>query len=109
MQAVSDLEKERLGIMGELTALLAPASQEPLRLLDLAQRIKEPIRGRLLVLRQELKQRITQSEKETAMARRATESLVRHMQGLIQTIGNVMTGVGVYSHKGRTAPSSDGN
>jgi len=100
VQAISELEKKRLAVMGELTALIVPAREEPLRLLDLAQHIEEPARGRLLVLRQHLKERMTQSSKETAMARRATELLVRHMQGLIQTLGNVMTGIGVYSHKG---------
>lgn len=100
VQAISELEKQRLAVMGELTALIAPESKEPLRLLDLAQRVEEPARGRLLVLRQQLKERMTQSSKETAMARRATELLMRHMQGVIQTLGNVMTGVGVYSHKG---------
>ena len=100
VQAISDLEKQRLTVIGELTALIAPTNEDPLRLVDLAQRIEEPARGRLLVLRQQLKERMTQSSKETATARRATELLVRHMQGLIQTIGNIMTGVGAYSHKG---------
>ena len=38
--------------------------------------------------------------KDASLARRATESLVRHMQGLLQSIGVAVTGVGLYTRSG---------
>ena len=105
VQAVGELEKERLALVGRLTLAIDPAAKEPMRLADLAQRLEEPGRGHLLVLRQQLKERMEQAKRETTIAKRATESLVRHMQGLIQTVGSVVTGVSVYGRQG--APPRD--
>ncbi len=100
VQAISDLEKQRLALVGELTLIVDPAAKQPMRLAQLAQHLEEPTRGHLLVLRQELADRLKQTQQETAVAKRVTETLVRHMQGLIQTVGGAITGVGVYSRQG---------
>ncbi len=100
IQSISELEKERLKLVGELTLLVDPAAKEPMRLAPLAQRLPEPHRGHLLVLRQQLKQKMVEVHRETVIARRVTESLVRHMQGLVQTVGSLITGVGLYSSHG---------
>lgn len=100
VQVISELEKQRLELVGELTLAINPEATQPLRLLDLAERLDEPARGRLLVLRGQLKQRIEQTQQELAIVKKATGSLVRHMQGLVQTIGTALTGVGLYSSRG---------
>jgi hypothetical protein len=100
VQVISDLEKQRLELVGELTLAIDPEATQPLRLLDLAERLDEPARGRLLVLRGQLKQRIEQTQQELAVVKKATGSLVRHMQGLVQTIGTALTGGGLYSSRG---------
>lgn len=100
VQRIGELEKQRLGLVGQLTVAVDPKAPQPMRLGELAQRLEEPLRGRLLVLRQQLNENIQQVGRETAVAKRATEALVRHIQGLIQTVGGVITGVGVYSREG---------
>lgn len=100
VQAISELEKRRLSLVGELTQLVDPAAAEPLRMVELAERLGEPARGRLLVQRVQLQERMEQARRETGVVQRATESLFKHMQGLIQTIGAVCTGVGTYGQTG---------
>jgi hypothetical protein len=100
VQTVSNLEKTRLALVGDLTLLLDPGAAAPLRLPELAERLPEPARGRLLVLRGQVRQRMERVRDEAGLARRATESLVRHMHGLVQSIGSVVTGVGTYGRAG---------
>ena len=100
VQEISELEKERLRLVGELTLMVDPSAKQPMCLADLAQRLNEPSRGRLLVLRQHLIERIKRVQQETAVVKRATESVVRHMQGLFQMIGSAVGGGGVYSRCG---------
>ena len=100
VQTISELEKERLRLVGELTLIVEPSATAPMRLKELAQRLPEPDRGHLLVLQQRLRQKMEAVRHQTIIAKRATESLVRHMQGLIHTVSSAVTGVGVYSQKG---------
>jgi hypothetical protein len=100
VQALGELEKRRLLLVGEITLGLDPAAPAPLGLPELAQRLPEPARGRLLVLRVQLRERMEAVAREVGVARRATETLVRHMHGLIQTIGGALTGIGTYTRAG---------
>jgi hypothetical protein len=100
VQQVGEWEKRRLLLMAELTRALDPAAPEPLRLGDLAERLSEPARGRLLVLRTRLRERMEAVRRESAVAHRAAETLLTHMHGLMKTIGSVMTGIGVYGRGG---------
>jgi len=100
IQRIAELEKVRLGVTGELTLLLDPGAAEPMRLGELAQRLTEPARGRLLVLRQQLRQRMEQVRREAGIAQRATELLARHMQGVVQTISSAIGGGAAYSRSG---------
>ena len=100
VQKIAELEKARLRSVGQLTLLLAPGAAEPLRLGALAQRLSEPVRGRLLVLRQHLRQRIEQVRHDAGIAQRAAETLARHMQGLVQTLSGVMGGGAAYGRAG---------
>lgn len=100
VQQISDLEKERLALVAELTLAIDPAAKQPMRLAEVAQRLDEPTRGRLLVLRHNLIERIKQAHQETVVLRRATEAIVRHMQGLFQMVGSAVAGSGVYNQRG---------
>jgi len=99
VQAVGDLEKRRLNLVADLTLALAPEAQEPLKMLDLAQRLAEPHRGRLLVLRTQLVTAMQAVQDQTRVVRRASETLVKHVNGLIRTIGTVSRG-GTYGQAG---------
>ncbi|MFW6059103.1 MAG: flagellar protein FlgN [Phycisphaeraceae bacterium] len=100
LRTISELETTRAQQVGELTLQVEPNANAPLRLAVLAERLPEPARGRLLVLRSQLRQRMEQVREQTSIARRATESLARHMQGLVQTIGVLATGVSTYDDSG---------
>lgn len=101
LQNVSNLEKRRLELAARLTLLIDPKAPEPKRLADLAQQIPEPARGRLLVLRSQLRQRMDQVRKHAAVAAQASDTLLKHMQGLIQTIGGLVTQIPTYTAAGQ--------
>lgn len=100
VQAISELEKQRLTLVGDLTLKIDPRAAAPLRLPELAMRLPEPARGRLMVLREQVRQRMERVREEAGLARRVTESLVRHMHGLVQSIGSAVTGIGTYNRAG---------
>lgn len=100
LRAIGEAEKRRLEQVAELTLRLEPHAAAPLRLTDLAERLPEPARGRLLVLRQQLRQRMEQVQRQSTSTRRATDALAQHMQGLVQTIGKIATGVSTYNGHG---------
>lgn len=88
VQAIGDLEKRRLELVAQLTQAIDPGAAAPMRMRDLAERLPEPSRGRLLVLREQLRARIAKVKEESSVTRRATESLLKHMQGLVHTLGS---------------------
>jgi len=100
VQLISELEKKRLEKVAALTLEIDPEAQEPMRLEDLANQLEEPVRGRLLVLRQQLRQRIEQVQREAGTIRRASEALLRHMQGLVQSVAGGIKGLGTYGDRG---------
>ena len=104
VQQISELEKGRLTLAADLTLLVDPGEPRPLRMFELAERLEEPRRGRLLVLRQQLLDQMREVQRETNVARKATESLVTHMRGLVQSVGAICTGVSLYDRQGAPPP-----
>ena len=100
VQKVAELEKQRLNLVAELTLTLNPQAREPLMMADLAEHLGEPTRGRLLVLRQQLLERMKQVQDETHIVRRATETLAKHMTGIVQTLGALSSGIATYGSRG---------
>lgn len=100
VQAISELEKQRIELAARITLMLDPSSSAPLRVLELAQRLEEPARGRLLVLRQQLRQKMERVRHEAGVVRRSAEALSRHMLGLVQSISGAVSGGGVYCRQG---------
>lgn len=100
LQLVAELEKQRLGLAAELTRLVNPAAKAPWTLRELAERIEEPARGRLLVLREQLRQKAASVQRGASVAHQATQTLARHMQGIVHAIGGAMTGILTYSRRG---------
>lgn len=100
LRRISELERARLELIGEATGLLADGAAKPLSLREIAERVGEPGRGRLLVLRERLRELIEVSRAEAAVAKRVSEALGRHMQGVVQTIGGMFSGT--YGRPGRS-------
>ena len=103
LRRVAELETRRMQLVGALTQHLAPQATEPLRLRDLAAHLPEPQRGRLLVMRGQLVERMEQVRHAASIARRATETLMQHIQGVVRTIGVMSTGVCTYGSAGAPA------
>lgn len=101
VQTASELEKRRLQLVADLTLVVQPGATEPLMMKDLAERLPEPYRGRLLVTRLKLVEAITKVGEKTSVVRRASESLLKHVNGLIRTIGVVSHGGAAYGQNGR--------
>jgi hypothetical protein len=106
LQTVSELEKQRLALMAELTLKVNARANEPLRLQLLAEALGEPARSQLLALRIGLKQAITKVQHEAAVSRLATQSVLRHMTGMVQSIGAATTGVETYGQRGQRPRSA---
>ena len=104
VQAIGDLEKRRQELVAEMTRLLDPGAPAPMKMRDLAERLAEPSRGRLLVLREQLRQRIEKVQEQSSVTRRATEALLKHMTGLVQTLGNAGRAAG-YAPAGQPQPT----
>lgn len=105
VQAIGELEKRRLELVAQLTRAIDPAAIQPMRMRDLAERLPEPSRGRLLVLREQLRERITAVKEQSSVTRRTTEALLNHMQGLVQTLGNAGRAAG-YAPANQPQPAS---
>jgi len=97
VHTISGLEQRRLKLVADLTLALEPDAPQPLNLEALARRLPEPACGRLLVLRSRLREKMEQARREAGATRQATERLVQHIQGLIQTVGGMMAGVATYA------------
>lgn len=105
VQAIGELEKRRLELVAQLTKAIDPQASQPMRMRDLAERLPDHSRGRLLVLREQLRERIMQVKEQSSVTRRATEALLNHMQGLVQTLGNAGRAAG-YAPANQTQPTS---
>lgn len=100
LQKIADLEKKRLHLVADLTLSVDPKAQAPLRMAELADRLGEPVRGRLLVARQQLLEKMKSVQEESNIVRRATEALAKHMHGIVQTLGALSAGVATYGSRG---------
>ncbi len=105
VQMISELEKNRQELVARLTLLTDPNAAAPLALRDLAMKLPEPARTRLLTKRQLLRDRISQVKEQTSVARKATETLLRHVQGLVRTVNGFAAGGAAYGRRGE-APRS---
>lgn len=100
LQAVGEMEKKRLNLVASLTRRLDPGAKTPMKMIDLAEALPEPQRGKLLVARQQLRERISEVKTQSSIARRATDSLMKHMGSLVQSVASAATGGSTYTQRG---------
>lgn len=103
VQAISVLEKRRLALAASLTESLSPEAVGPMRLRELAELLPEPARGRVLVLREQLLSRVGEVKEQSSVTRRATEALMNHMHGLVQSLSHATAHGAGYDRPGRAA------
>lgn len=106
LQAVGEMEKRRLNLVASLTRRLDPGAKTPMKMVDLAEALPEPQRGNLLIARQQLRERISEVKTQSSIARRATESLMKHMGSLVHSVASAATGGSTYTHRGGTHPTA---
>lgn len=100
IKVISDMEKERLQMVADITLMIEPNAAKPMKLLELADCLPEPWRGRILVFRHQLQQKMQATQKQAQTTQQATAQLVKHMTGLMQKVTAACTGAAVYSAKG---------
>jgi len=105
---LTELEKRRLLLIGDITLILNPQAEAPLKLTELAEYLPEPMRSRLLLQRQELREKVQAVREASRVSQRATETLLQHMQGLMQAVGQVVSGVSTYGSRGAVPQTSMG-
>jgi len=106
VQKLADVEKQRLELVAKLTQRVRPQAPEPMRMRELAECFAGPTRQRLLALRDELADRMQTVQGKAQRARLATESLLRHVGGVVQQVGAVATGVQTYGRTGHRPRSA---
>ncbi len=100
LNRIAEFEKNRLSLVAKITLKINPKAPEPMRLAELANALDEPSRGRLLVLRQQLLERMTAVKQQATVARQASETILQHMNGLVATVSSFCTGVATYNNTG---------
>jgi hypothetical protein len=69
-------------------------------LTDLASRVEEPARARLLALGGQVRALVERLARENRVVRAATESLMAHMDGLVRQVARRLSQSGTYSRRG---------
>lgn len=103
VQRIGGIERDRQASVGRLTEAWAPGADRPLRLAEIAERAGEPRRGRLLVSQRRLVELMDAIRRDNDVAKRATEGLLKHVQGVVQYVTQAVSGAGVYERRGRVA------
>ncbi len=105
---LTELEKERLELVGRLTEKLAPEAVRPLTMSRITEAFEEPARGRLSRLGGELKAAVREVRDASSVVRTAADELARHMAGIFQAAQSALSRARVYSARGRiTAGAQD--
>ena len=102
VQRIGGLEGHRQKAVGEITRFMTRGTEreQPLKLSEIAERLPEPRRGRLLVLHQRLRDTMHQVQRENQIARQATDGLLHHVRGVIQQVTQAVGGAGTYGKQG---------
>jgi hypothetical protein len=102
VKQIAHVEKQRQQAVGQITAALEPTAAAPLTIGQIAERVGEPRRGRLLVLQQRLRRTIGIIKDENDVSRRAADGLLRHVQGVIRQV-TMAVGGATYGRRGVVA------
>lgn len=99
---IADLDAERRRIASRLNPApgpTAPGGQPTLT--ELAQRLPEPIRARVLLAASKLKDLLAAIQRESQSIQTATRTLLSHMDGLIQQVVRTVNRARVYGASGK--------
>lgn len=96
LDRVHSLERRRQ----QLVLVLAP--EEPrMPMARIAERLAQPWRERTVALAKQLREMVLRVQKEQRVVRTASESLLSHMDGLMQQLAQKLSHAGTYTDRGR--------
>ena len=98
---VAELELQRRDIVASLTR---PSRGEKPTVSVVAAGLPEPIRSRVLALAARLRDLLFRLRREMGVIKAATQSLVAHMDGLMQQVARAMSQTRLYDPRGRIDP-----
>jgi len=101
IQAASEFAKQRMILAAQLTRQVKPDASEPMTLGQLIGFLPEGERDALAELRERLQQRMQDARQRTGVTRKSVEHLVRHMAGLVRTIGGALSNGPAYGSTGK--------
>lgn len=98
---VALLDRSRIAEQKRRALVEAWAPRERgITLTDLASRVEEPARARLLALGGQVRTLVERLARENRTVRAATESLMAHMDGLVRQVARRLSQSGTYSRRG---------
>ncbi len=97
VKQITELEKQRLTIVAEITLLVKPDATEPMKMVAMASCLPEPLRGRLLVLRAMLREKAEHVREQLKVTKQASEKLLQNMHSMVQRVTATVQGAGTYS------------
>lgn len=107
VQRIGQIEKRRQGVVGQITAAWSPSSPAPMTLAQIAERAGAR-REKLAALHAKLRQLMLQIKTENETARRITDGLLRHVQGIFQQVTQAIGAAGTYGRRGGVNASAAG-
>lgn len=109
VRVLSELEQRRREVTARAVRELGlPAGGATATLSDLASRLPEPGRTRVMTLADRLKRKVEEVRAESATLRSAAKALAAHMEGLMRHVARHLGHAGTYSARGRMAASAAG-
>ena len=94
---VAELETQRRS----LAAAIAPAMAGSPTITTIARALPEPARGRVLGAASRLREVLLRLQNENRILRSATQTLLTHMDGLIQQVARALSQARLYGPRGR--------
>jgi hypothetical protein len=105
LRRLKDLEGKRRTLVGGMSQSIAPGG-EALSLHDLVAHAESTTRERLTEVADDMRTTAAAVRHQSAVLRQASESLSRHLSGILQTMRSALSRAGVYGNRGAVAYSA---
>jgi hypothetical protein len=102
------LRKQLLELIGA-TFGIDPKAARQMCVRDLADRVAEPMRSRLLGLAAALRERVTETAEVNRVAAVVTHEMLKHFRSVYETMARATASAGVYSRTGQTERCTEMN
>ena len=99
-------EQQRRGLLVEVTTAMGGDAAAPMTVGQIAERVPEPLQGRLLATAAELRELVGALRRLSTVVRTAAEALSRHMAGVMHTMQSALGRARVYGRQGNLAGGS---